>query len=305
MSSNGSTGTSTPLPETAAKREKVTALLRGEEPASPRIAPRDDADDGADDLAPEPRRKDAPREQPPEPPGLEIDDDDEEQPKKKQQKTLRDFAAEHGFSVKALMSLIATESGESDEPLSFGQLRDHWKDTRQYQTERTEFDDWRSEAQNEITIARRQVQQIFERIAGIVPPQTLARVFSDAEFEHAETIKQAKAQLLEFYPEWRDPEKMGQARDAMAHHLSRWGFTRQDLATITSPMIIKYVQDNMRREARLERLLNGQREAPKASTAPPSKKGHRSTVDDRAKALAAAGDKHAAVELLLREGPRK
>jgi hypothetical protein len=70
-------------------------------------------------------------------------------------------------------------------------------------------------------------------------------------------------------------------------------------------MIIKYVQDNMRREARLQRLLQGQREAPKASTAPPSRKGHRSTVDERVKALAASGDKDAAVSLLLREGPRK
>jgi hypothetical protein len=303
MSANGSTGTSATQ---ADKSEKITALLRGEEPASSQPkTPVDDADDGDGPPSPEPGRNDLPREQSnSEPPGFEDDDEGESSPKK-QQKTLRDFAAEHGFSVKALMGLIATEAGESDEPLSFGQLRDHFRETRQYQAERAEFDDWRSTAQNEIAVARQQVQEVFGRIASIVPPETLARVFSDSEFEHAERIKQAKAQLLEFYPEWRDPDKMGQARDALANLLGEYGFTKHDLATVTHPMIIKILMDYQRLRTWAQKMRAGQREAPKASTAPPSRKGHRATVDDRAKQLAAQGDKQAAVALLLREGPRK
>jgi hypothetical protein len=229
----------------------------------------------------------------------EGESEDEQQLTKTQRKTLREFAAEHGFSVKSLMGLIATEAGESDEPLSFGQLRDHWKETRQYQAERAEFDDWRSTSQDEIMTARRQVQDIFERIAGVVPPETMARVWSDAEYEHAQRIQTAKAQLLELYPQWRDPEVLGQAREAMTQHLSRWGFTGKALASIQDPMIIKYIQDSMRNERRLNKLLEGQKEQPKALSAPPSKKGSRATIDERARALAAKGDKASAVALLV------
>src|SRR4030095_12122241 len=109
MSSNGSTGTSTPLSDQD-KSKKVSALLRGEEKSAgakpPLVQP--PADEGTDEnRSREPGEQHAPR--PNEQPGLEFEDDDdegqEEQEKltKKQQKTLRDFAAEHGFSVKALM----------------------------------------------------------------------------------------------------------------------------------------------------------------------------------------------------------
>jgi hypothetical protein len=307
MSANGSISSSTTPPSREQKVSKIGDLIAGKDAAAD-PTPSQAAADGErrdrvspEDLgAPQTPRPDAER------PEIDLDDDDDDaqREEKKQRKSLREFAAEHGFSVKALMGLIATEAGESDEPLSFGQLRDHWKETRQYQTERTEFDDWRSTAQNEITIARRQVQDVFERIASIVPPQTLARVFEDSEFEHAQRINTAKAQLLEFFPQWRDPEEMGRARDSMANHLAQWGFSKQDLATIQHPMIVKYIHDNMRREARLAKLVQGSREQ-QPSKAPPSRKGHRPSVDDRAKALAEKGDKAAAVALLVDGAMRK
>ena len=238
-------------------------------------------------------------------PALELDDDEDvEKVKKPPDKTLRDFAAEHGISVKQLMGLIATDPGESDEPLSLGALRDHWRETKRFQQERDSFDDWRDNAQNEIGVAQRQVQDIFERIAGLVPPQTLARVFSDAEYEHAERIKQAKAQTLEYFPEWRDPEKMAVDRDRLVNMVASYSGSKEKarhyVANLKDPIVVKFMMDALRLKDRYDRLKTGyERDRPKAATQAPSRKGHRPSTDERVKAMAERGDKDGAIALLV------
>ena len=122
-------------------------------------------------------------------------------------------------------------------------------------------------------MARRQVQDIFERIASVVPPQTLARVFSDAEYEHAERIKQQKAQVLEYFPEWHDPEHMARDRDGLVELARTYGLPRQDVANIQDARIVKFMVDAWRLRQRYERLKNGGlRDKPKPSTEPPSRR---------------------------------
>lgn len=288
------------------KQEQVKDLLMERATSGAPLQKKPDAASGAAPAAPESRPTPADGHLPDaERPALELDDEDGvEKAPKPQDKTLRDFAAEHGISVKALMSLIATDPGESDEPLSLGALRDHWKETKTFQQERDQFDDWRDTAQNEITVAQRQVQDIFERIAGLVPPQTLARVFSDAEYEHAERIKQAKAQTLEWFPEWRDPERMSIDRDRLVNLVSSYSGSKEKarhyVANIKDPIVIKFMMDALRLKERYDRLKSGyERERPKAAVQPPSKKGHRPSLDDRAKAMADRGDKDGAIALLV------
>src|SRR5262245_8954892 len=134
MSVNGSTSSSTTPVVPASKAEQIKELIEGK--SGPAAQPPHAEKAGADEAA---KPGTGAGEKPPRPPrpGPEIldDGDDESEGEKKQQKTFREFAAEVGISVKQLMQLVASEPGESDEPVSFGQMKDHWRETRQFQTE--------------------------------------------------------------------------------------------------------------------------------------------------------------------------
>ena len=290
MSSNGSPSSATPTTEPApAKTErsstdKIADLLREKKDTSEQSVEGKAPYSSADGRPAEPSPGDSR-------PALELEEEDGEETGKetRQQRTLREFAEEAGISVKQLMKLVATDPDESDEPMSLGQLKDHWRETRQFQNVRDEFETWQETAQNEVTVARRQVQDLFQRIASVVPPQTLARVFGDVQFDGQEAIKKERAQVLEYYPEWRDAQVMVRDRDRITETLKTYGFTKYDVGMIQDSRIIKFVMDAIKLRERYERRRQGTVEA-RPTIEGPSRKGHRPSTDQQAKELAARGD---------------
>src|SRR5262245_21762506 len=130
MSLTALPSSSTPSPSSEQKGQQIKDLIEGKSGSASQLPPKQtkaDADGTAMQGAAE--RSETRAEKTPQPnrPGLEFDDvDSEGQEEVRQQKTLRQFAAEHGIGVKQLMRLVASEPGESDEPISLGQMRDHW-----------------------------------------------------------------------------------------------------------------------------------------------------------------------------------
>ena len=189
-----------------------------------------------------------------------------------------------------------------DEPVTLGDLKDRWRESRQFEEQKTEFEDWHDKAQNEVIAARRTAEMMFERMTHVMPPEVVAKIYSEVGLEQQHSLEQGRRQLMEYFPEWRDAQKLTADREELVGMLGSYGFSKQEVGSVLDPRMVKFAMDAMRLRTRYERLKSGGSKDIKASLEPPSRKVHRPSVDDRAKALAAGGDKNAAVALLLRDG---
>lgn len=324
MSLDGSSGSlpTPPVSAPAADRKKQLAdVLAGREP-SPTRTPANG--DGEGTKAPQttssreaPRSPESSRPTRDEDlssrPALELDDDDEDfssQEDRQEQakaKELREFAKEHGISVKQAMRMLVDFPGEDGlEPVTIADLKDRWRESRQFEQQRTEFEDWHDQAQAVIMSSQRQMQEVIARVSHVVRPEVMARILSDVGTDDVAELEKNRAQMLEMFPEWRDAQQLTAARDKMVTHLSTYGFKKQEIAGLRDARMVKFVMDALKLRERYDRLKNGGiREGQASTPAPPSRKGHRPSIDERAKALAEGGNKSAAVAMLIKEGSRK
>src|SRR3954468_840950 len=242
-------------------------------------------------------------------PALEFDDDDGDElsaaeERREQAKALRDFAKEHGITVKQAMGMLVDFPGEDEEPVSIGQLKDRWRESRQFEQQRDEFEEYHDKAQAVIMASQRQMQDVISRVANVVRPEVMARILHDVGADDQASLEKNRAQMLEMFPEWRDVQHLTAARDKMVSGLATYGFKREEVGQIRDARVVKFIVDALKLRDRYERLKTGGTREVKPSVEPPSRKGHRPSIDDRAKALADRGDKTAAVALLLK-GDRK
>lgn len=308
MSSDGSNG-SLPAPKEPAKRPATTDEIRNVifPKASEGQPPLQTSDAEADTSAPS---------SPPwyQEPGREaenlasedLEEAEDPQPKKGAAQALRDFAKEHGMTVKQLMRLEVDFPGEDEAPVTIGELKDRWRESRQFETTRNDFENWHDTAQNEVMVARNQVQEIFQRLTHLVPPETMAHILSDMEVEQRARTEKARAQLLEWYPEFRDAQHLVAARTQLTDFYGkRYGISAREIGGMQDPRLIKIAMDFMRFEARRERAAASGKVDMKPTLTRPAAKGRTPSIDERAKALKAAGKVDEAIALIIREGQTK
>lgn len=281
--------------------DQISALLRGE-PAdkaetsqSSRTTPRNPSRDDDDDArAAEARQR----------PGLEFDEDDgdEGEPRRRARKasSLDEFAEKHGLSARDVYDLMVDTGIEGDGPKSFGELKDHYRQTRDFEALRDQFEDDRSESMNQIITARQQIDGVVNRLAGVIPPQQLAELFREEREAHAERIRTARAQALEFYPEWRDGDRMAADRDALIELLGSYGFSRQEVVGIPDSRLLKFAEDARRLMARYKRLKEGGQREKRLSDEPPARRSHKPSKFEQARGQAQKGDVLAGIRTLIR-----
>ena len=147
-------------------RETAAAAENGPE-AGLKNAGRDDDRSELDSPPPPGSQRDQQR------PAFDLDDDDdiepEEKPRKRvRAKTLGEFADELEIEPKAIYDLALTvKDGET--PVTIGQLKDHFKATKDFERTSQEFEDYRVQSQNEIIKGRNELDGVLERIAAVVP----------------------------------------------------------------------------------------------------------------------------------------
>lgn len=280
----------------------VAALLGGDDdPAGSRPSPSGRERNGSGAAAPDsaqPGRSADPGDRP----GLELAEPDEDQAKpkpKKGGKTLTDFAAEHEFDAKELFGLMVGFEEGGPEPVTIGELKDHFKAGRDLDAERDEFEDWRVGSQNEILQARSELEFTVQELAREVPPEAMARATVRARDALAAQVERSKAQLTEWFPEWRDAQVKIRDREAFTKLMATYGFTASEVGGVLDARLIKFGMDAMRLMDRYKRLREGERER-KPSVAPPARqKPKAANATDRSKAAAERGDKIGAVAALL------
>lgn len=236
-------------------------------------------------------------------PGLELDDEpgeDQAKPKpRKGGKTLADFAAEHELEAKELFGLVVSFEEGGPEPVTIGELKDAFKAGRDLDSERDQFEDWRVGSQNEILQARSEIEATVQELAREVPPEAMARATARARDALAAQVERSKAQLTEWFPEWRDAQVKIRDRESFTKLMATYGFSSAEVGGVLDARLIKFGMDAMRLMDRYKRLREGERER-KPSTQPPAKhKPKAVNATDRVKDQVAKGDKVGAVATLL------
>lgn len=194
------------------------------------------------------------------------------------------LAEARGVTVEDVYGLQIPIDG-LDEPVTLGQLKDKFLETQETDIvsakERLEWDDAKAKAENEIMLARAQLQKIVELIG---PDKISQDVVDQLSRDQTSTMQREQNLMLRSIPEWSDEGRFVQDRAKMVDHIAPYGYTAHDLARITDHRLVKYIRDNMALADRYERAMKFkpvQKQAPKAS----APKGTR-TETTKASALA-------------------
>ena len=286
---------------------EIAELLTGKAPAadgSPGAPPRRTGDGGE-----EPNRDQGARPATTEPladrrPALESDDDDDDQVAADGPRTIKDFAAEHELSAKELYEL-SVDMGRDAEPMTIGALKDRVNEMRDFETTRDDFEEDRSRSQNEILVARQQIEDVLLRLKNIVPAQQLAEAFADMTDASDKALEKAGKQLNDWFPEWKDPHKRASDRERLETVLATYGFSKFEVGAVRDARLIKFAMDAIRKADRYDRLkasvTDPNRDKKPSREAPArNQKTPRQNATSQADAMAKSGDKVGAIAALLR-----
>lgn len=201
---------------------------------------------------------------------LELEDDEDDSvPKKKRPKTLAQFAEENELEAAKLYDLhVAYDDGES---VSLKDLKDHYRESGDLQRSRDDFEDYRTEAQNEVLLARQQIDGVLRRLTEVVPAEHLARAFSDYQADAAERARADKQKIREWFPEWDDVQVKAADKAKLTETLKSYGFSPYEVDTIQDARIIRFGIHAMRLMDRYKRLKENFQREKVPSKAPPSR----------------------------------
>ena len=277
-------------------RETTAAAENGPE-AGLKNAGRDDDHSELDTPPPPGSRPDQQR------PAFDLDDDELEEPEKKparkvRAKTLGEFAEELEVEPKAIYDLALTVK-DGEQPITIGQLKDHYKATKDFEQTSQEFEDYRVQTQNEIIRGRNDLDSMLERIAAVVPRRDMEHILVGVRDQAAQAKASCQKELREFFPEWDDDDKRRAAGKKMAGWLVSYGLPAEMLGNLYNAKIIRMLWHMGQKAERYQSLKDGQREKRPSTEPKSSRRKPAPTPTETARDRTLRGDKVGAVAALL------
>lgn len=209
--------------------------------------------------------------------GAESDGSQETKPSK-----FNDLAGAVGMELDALYKL-EVQLDDEDEPVTVEQLKDRYKEARDLDLRVLEFEETRTEQQNEIARASAELKEILQALpAKAVNAEVLEKIRTRSQ----EAAKAERAATLDVIPSWKDEDARSSDIAAMSAHLQAYGFPVNQLESLVDHRWQRYVRDNMLREKRVKEALAKVRSAkPDKSGNAPAKgnapKKHRTSVEPK------------------------
>jgi len=181
-----------------------------------------------------------------------------------------DLAGATGLDLDALYKLEVSLD-EGGEPVTIEQLKDSYKQRNDFDVERLEFEEQRTQQTNDLVRERAELKELLQALpANAVKPEVLQRLRTKMETVASEE----RQRTLDAIPEWKDGERRTADITAMAEHLQGYGFPGNQLEQLVDHRWQRYIRDNMLREQRIRSALDKVRKGapPKASTSKPQAK---------------------------------
>jgi hypothetical protein len=142
-----------------------------------------------------------------------------------------------------------------DETATLGELKDGYKELQKMRGDVAEFEDRKTNSQNEVMIAKRQIEQLVE--LGAATNSLHPQVLDKLQEIHADTVSRERRAVLGVMPEWSDEVTRAKDFGQMSDLLSKYGFSRQEVEGVLDHRLLKFARDMARRENQIKTANKG------------------------------------------------
>lgn len=176
-------------------------------------------------------------------PGTESSDPQTEPTEHNEHVSLKDLADTLDVDAKDLYD-VQIPIG-ADKVATLGDLKDSFKKFEVMQKGQADFEDNKTRSENEMMIARRQIESLVQLGAksGALTPELVDMV----DKQHLETVNRERNALYNVIPEWKDNTTRQTDLDAIVNVMSSYGFSRNDVESVLDHRLLKFVHDMTKR----------------------------------------------------------
>lgn len=189
------------------------------------------------------------------------------------------------------------------ENMTVGQLKDHYRDHQDLETERADWEAHQNEQQLELMAARRQLVELADMLKDVKP-----EVIDHVQQMIQRDGEQEAELLLKTFPKWADPDVKAAARAEQLATFKDYGFSEWEYSSIEDHRVIKALHDLTqfrKREAAGKAKREELKSTPPKGQKPPTRKQsaaqQRAAMIQRAK-RGTSDEKTAAISTLLNGG---
>lgn len=151
--------------------------------------------------------------------------------------SLKNLAEKAGVAVEDIYD-IEVPTGDGQEPMTIGDLKDSFTALTKLETTKQTFEDTRTDFENEMIRARAELQGIIQLL-----PEVPAELIQRAATEYAQTQDNERQALFRIRPEWRDPEAFARAQESILESVSEYGFSKAELNQVVDHRLTKLLWD--------------------------------------------------------------
>lgn len=138
-----------------------------------------------------------------------------------------------------------------DEKITLGELKDLYKESKTIKAGMAAFEEKKLSQDNEIMIARRQIDQLVE--VGVKTNSLNPEVLKVLEGIHADNVARERKAVLRVMPEWEDASERESAYSDMTVLLGQYGFSRAEVEGVLDHRLLKFARDMARRENQIKK----------------------------------------------------
>ena len=133
--------------------------------------------------------------------------------------------------------------------MTLGQVKDRFNDVLNVEQARASLADERTESQNEVLVARQELQNVIAMLGDSLSPELLQH----ARQANSTMIAQEAAEIVEILPQWKDNAVFQADRTNINELLASYGFSTAELSNLYDHRLIKLSYDAMQWKTRITR----------------------------------------------------
>lgn len=174
-----------------------------------------------------------------------------ERPTKGKPKDLAELAERLGVQVAELYD-ITIPAGSGREAMKLGQLKDRFESWGSLEADRLAFSETQVAHQAEIERGKQELRELLS----VIPRQHLTQeALQRAAARVAERHRAQDAQVLEVFPEWKDPAKRQADIGEYSKMLEGYGLSAAEVKAIRDPRLLRFIRDSHRRAEQVRKAL--------------------------------------------------
>jgi len=133
--------------------------------------------------------------------------------------------------------------------MTLGQVKDRFNDVLNVESAKASLLDERTEQQNEVLVARQELQNVIAMLGDSLSPELLQH----ARQQQNVMISQEAAKIIDVLPQWKDQAVFQADRTKINALLTNYGFSSAELSNLYDHRLIKLAFDAMGWKGRIDK----------------------------------------------------